>query len=108
MEVAVTSHQCEVMDNLCHLATSGQVLVRSWSKVLAVRTILQSSQVDCAQSLSMATSADFPIPWPEDTAMQQGWYLVTGLPRWSRIARITLVCQSRGPEEPSNSPSPQG
>src|SRR4051812_41589485 len=61
-EVAPSSYQWELMAERAHLASSGHVLVRSWSKVLAVRTTLQSSQVDMAQLMTIAVRADLPTP----------------------------------------------
>ncbi|MCY1456878.1 hypothetical protein D9M71_741270 [compost metagenome] len=70
--VAVVLNQSLVIERRRHLPTSGQVLVRSWFSVVAVTTILQSSQVDMAQSMIMLMSADLPMPCPDATAMRSG------------------------------------
>ena len=52
------------------MASSGQVLVRSWPSVLAVTMPRVSGKVDIAHRMIQATSADLPMPWPEATAIR--------------------------------------
>src|SRR6185312_11397384 len=62
IDMVCTSNHFAVSDMRNHLPISGAVLVRSWPSVLAVVTILASSQQDIAQLDSMPISADFPMP----------------------------------------------
>ncbi len=76
--------------------------------MLAVTTTLQCSQVLMAQLTSIPISADFPIPWPDATAIIKGMKRVSGFSRWARMISLISACQSRGPVMPASSPSPHG
>src|SRR5882762_590069 len=63
--VAEYANQLRLMQSPYHLASSGQVLVRSCPSVLAVTMPRVSRAVDSAHRTSQATSADLPTPCPD-------------------------------------------
>ena len=77
IEVAPKLNQVLCSAGRYHFASSGQVLVRNCTSVLAVITALQSGW-HMAHSVSIATRADLPIPWPDDTELRVGWWRVAG------------------------------
>ena len=76
------------------MASSGQVLVRSWPSVLALTTPRVSGKVDIAHRMIQDTSADLPMPWPEATALRTASPAsCTPLPSATRMSS----CQGSGP-----------
>ena len=87
----------------CHLASSGQVLVRSWPSVLALTTPRESCRVDSAHRMIQATSADLPMPWPE--AMATRTASISAAPdRCGRAGRCPAAPAPRAATAPGRSP----
>jgi hypothetical protein len=68
--VAVQTKSSLVDGEPVPLRQLGPRLLRSWVSVFAVTTPRASSCVASAQRVSHATSADLPMPWPDETASE--------------------------------------
>src|SRR5699024_4163155 len=100
------SNQCPTRHRFFHFANSPHVLVRNWSPVFAVTVPLAWGRVDMMYKITIATSADFPIPCPEDTADRIGTTGSTPLNARSLIAspsaRRSSSCHGSSPSMPAS------
>jgi len=96
MLVASNLNQCRQISRLNHFDTSGHVLVRSWSPVLAVITTLVSGAVASPQRITQDTSADLPIPCPDAVAMRSAPSMSSAV-RASAMMFNVSICHGRGP-----------
>ena len=72
MRSLVTSNQSPARHRLDHRRIDAQVLSRSWVKVLAVMVPFACGRVAMIQLTIHAAITDFPVPWPELTAIRTG------------------------------------
>ena len=97
--VADTSNQwlCKLMDN--HLVISAQVTDLSCASELADTMVVDPMRVDSIQMTNQLTSADLPMPRPEDVAILN--VSKSSLPlfclMWSVRSCSTSRCHLRGP-----------
>src|SRR5699024_193995 len=105
------SNQCPTRHRFFHFANSPHVLVRNWSPVFAVTVPLACGRVDMMYKITIAASADFPIPCPAYTADRIGSMRSTPLNARSLIAspsaRSPSSCLGSTPSMPACSPFPQ-
>ncbi len=101
--MAVGSHQWALMAIVTHLVNSPQVTLRNWFSELALTMTELPIRVVSIHRISHETSADFPTPRPDDTALRSASInsFSVSLARFSlmksRILRSVLRCHARGP-----------
>ena len=97
--MALTSNQWEFRLIANHLVISAQVTDRSCDSEFAEMMVVDPIRVDNIQMVNHETSADLPIPRPEEVASLK--VSKSTLPlfclMWSRRAMSTSRCHLRGP-----------
>ena len=95
--MALTSNQWLFIDIASHLVISAQVIDLSWDSELAEMMVVEPIRVLSIQIVIQLTSADLPIPRPEEIALRSVskssvFFLICSL-----MSSSTSRCHLRGP-----------
>ena len=97
--VADTSNQWELSDIANHLVISAQVTLRNCDSEFAEMMVVEPMRVESIHKVSQLTSADLPIPRPDDVAILK--VSKSTLPpfclMWAVRSVSTSRCHLRGP-----------